>query len=200
MDIDATVFAVDTEHEIGVQTNSGGRSTFQDVGRTRRQGAELALQWKPAAGWRAQLAASWLSATYRDGFTTCTASPCTVPNVKVAAGNRIVGTQAASAWAEAAWQPGWMPGELGLEWRAMGRTQANDTNTEQAGGYALAHLRWRAQTVLSPADSIEWLARVDNLFDRVHVGSVIVNDGNGRYFEPGAPRSLLVSARWQHRW
>jgi len=200
LDIDATVFAVDTEHEIGVQTNSGGRSTFQDVGRTRRQGAELALQWKPAAAWRTQFSASWLSATYRDGFTTCTASPCTVPNVKVAAGNRIVGTQAASAWAEAAWQPGWMPGELALEWRAMGRTQANDINTEQAGGYALAHLRWRAQWSLSAADALELLARVDNLFDRVHAGSVIVNDGNGRYFEPGAQRSLLLSARWIHRW
>jgi hypothetical protein len=28
---------------------------------------------------------------------------------------------------------------------------------------------------------------------------VIVNDGNSRFYEPGAPRSLLVSARWQHR-
>ncbi|MBL0085669.1 MAG: TonB-dependent receptor [Ideonella sp.] len=200
LDIDATVYAVDTDHEIGVQTNSGGRSTFQNVGRTRRQGAELALQWKPAAAWRAQFSASWLAATYRDGFTTCAASPCTTPNVKVAAGNRIVGTQAASAWAEAAWQPGWLPGELALEWRAMGRTQANDTNTEQAGGYALAHLRWRTQWSMGSADTVELLARVDNLFDRVHVGSVIVNDGNGRYFEPGAPRSLLLSARWQHRW
>jgi iron complex outermembrane receptor protein len=29
-------------------------------------------------------------------------------------------------------------------------------------------------------------ARVDNLFDRQYVGSVIVNDGNSRYYE-GAP-------------
>ena len=200
LDVDATVFKVDTDHEIGVQTNSGGRSTFQNVGRTRRQGAELALQWKPASAWRMQLSASWLQASYLDGFTTCTAAPCLVPNVKVAAGNRIVGTQAASAWAEAAWQPGWLPGELALEWRAMGRTAANDTNTDFAGGYALAHLRWRAVLPLGPADGLELLARVDNLFDRVHVGSVIVNDANGRYFEPGAPRSLLLSMRWQHRW
>jgi iron complex outermembrane receptor protein len=31
------------------------------------------------------------------------------------------------------------------------------------------------------------------------VGSVIVNDGNGRYFEPGAGRTFLlgVDLRWQ---
>jgi iron complex outermembrane receptor protein len=199
LDIDATVFAVDTDHEIGVQTNSGGRSTYQNVGRTRREGAELSLQWKPAAQWRAQLAASWLQASYRDGFTTCTASPCTVPNVVVAAGNRIVGTQAASAWAELAWQPSGL-GEWAVEWRAVGRTQANDTNTEQARGYALANLRWRMQIALGGGDALELLARVDNAFDRVHAGSVIVNDGNGRYFEPGPLRSALLSLRWQRKW
>jgi iron complex outermembrane receptor protein len=122
-----------------------------------------------------------------------------VPNVVVAAGNRIVGTQAASAWAELAWQPSGL-GEWAVEWRAVGRTQANDTNTEQARGYALANLRWRMQIALGGGDSLELLARVDNAFDRVHAGSVIVNDGNGRYFEPGPLRSALLSLRWQRKW
>jgi hypothetical protein len=29
---------------------------------------------------------------------------------------------------------------------------------------------------------------------------VIVNDGNGHHYEPGAPRSLLLSLRWLRRW
>ncbi|MCY1544158.1 hypothetical protein D9M68_800180 [compost metagenome] len=33
-------------------------------------------------------------------------------------------------------------------------------------------------------------ARVDNLFDRRYAGSVIVNEANGRYYEPAAGRSL----------
>jgi iron complex outermembrane receptor protein len=53
---------------------------------------------------------------------------------------------------------------------------------------------------LGAQDAIEALARIDNLFDKAFVGSVIVNDGNSRFFEPGAPRSALVSLRWQHRW
>ena len=135
-----------------------------------------------------------------DGFLTCTATPCAKAAVPVAAGKLIAGTQSASAWAELAWQPGWLPGELGLEWRAAARTIANDLNTAAAPGYGLANLRWRASLPLGAADSLETLLRIDNLLDRSYAGSVIVNDGNQRYFEPGAPRSLLLSLRWLHRW
>ena len=34
--------------------------------------------------------------------------------------------------------------------------------------------------------------RVDNLFDRRYVGSVIVNEGNARYFEPAPGRTWTV--------
>ena len=81
----------------------------------------------------------------------------------------------------------------------MARTAANDLNTAAAPGYGLVHLRWSGKLALGPSDALELLARVDNLLDRDHVGSVIVNDGNGRFYEPGTPRNLLLSARWQHR-
>ena len=203
-ELDAALFNADTANEIGVLSNTGGRSVFQNVGHTRRYGAELSGLWRAAPGLRLRAAASWLHATYRDGFVTCTGTPCVAAAVPVAAGNRIAGTQSSSGWAEAAWRPGGLadglPGELALEWRAVARTLANDTNSAAAAGYALAHLRWSASLPLGPADSIEALARIDNLFDRVYAGSVIVNDGNQRFFEPGAPRNALVSLRWQHRW
>ena len=192
LELDASVFAANTANEIGVLTNTGGRSVFQNVGRTQRRGVELAAGWQVLTGLRLQAQASWLQAEYRDGFGSGASA--------VAPGNRIAGTSAANAWAELAWVPGWLPGELGLEWRAVGRMAANDVNTAFAGGYALANLRWRGSVPLSAADSVELLARVDNLADRTHVGSVIVNDGNSRFFETGTPRSLLLSARWQHRW
>jgi len=46
--------------------------------------------------------------------------------------------------------------------------------------------------------ALNLLARIDNVADRGYVGSVIVNDGNGRFFETGAPRAFLLSLRWQH--
>ncbi len=186
--LDAALFSADTDDEIGVLSNSGGRSTFQNVGRTRRYGAEAGLSWRPAQGLKLQAVASLLHASYRDAFGT------------VAAGNRIAGTQGANGWAQAAWQPGWMPGEWALEWRGVARTAVNDTNTDYAAGYGLAALRWSGEFRLGAADVLQVLARIDNLFDRVHAGSVIVNDGNGRFFEPGLPRNGLLSLRWQHRW
>jgi iron complex outermembrane receptor protein len=203
LDVDATLFAVRTDDEIGVRSNSGGRASFQNVGRTQRHGAELASTWRPAAGLRLQTALTWLHAEYGDSFVTCDGTPCPGTNnvalKTVAAGNRIAGTQRASAWAQAAWRTGPLGGEWAVEWRAMARTAANDLNTAAAPGYGLVHLRWSGKLALGPSDALELLARVDNLLDRDHVGSVIVNDGNGRFFEPGAPRSLLLSARWQHR-
>lgn len=199
--VELVLFSADTDDEIGVQTNSGGRASYRNLGRTQRLGAELAAHWQPATGWRLQLAATALRARYREAFLTCTAAPCGTPNVRVAAGNRVAGTQGASAWAELAWQPvGGAWGEWALEWRAAGRTAVNDSNSEFAPGHALAHLRWRHTLALGPLDALEVLARVDNLADRAVVGSVIVNDGNGRYYEPAAPRSLLLSLRWRHRW
>ena len=204
--LDATLFRADTENEIGVLSNTGGRSIYQNVGRTQRYGAELSGLWRASAALRLQASLSVLHAAYADDFQTCLGTPCT-PNTKppvnattVLAGNRIAGTQRATGWAEAAWRPGVLPGELALEWRAMARTMANDTNTAFASGYALANLRWSASLPLGAVDAIEALVRIDNLFDRAYVGSVIVNDGNSRFYEPGAPRSGLASLRWQHRW
>jgi iron complex outermembrane receptor protein len=200
LDLDVVVFNADTENEIGVLSNVGGRSVFQNVGRTRRSGAELASTWRPLPGLRLRSALTWLDASYRDDFFTCTATPCPSANVKVAAGNRIAGTQSSSAWAEAAWRPGLLPGEVAVEWRAVSSAMANDLNTARAAGYALMHLRWSGSVPLAAQDSIEWLARLDNVLDRSYVGSVIVNDGNSRFFETGSPRAGLLSVRWLHRW
>lgn len=203
LSVEAAVFAANTENEIGVLSNLGGRAVFQNVGRTQRRGAELAMSAQLVPGLRLQVAASWLQAEYLDAFLTCTSAGCpspTNPKVSVAAGNRIAGTTRASLWAEAAWRAGWLPGELALEWRAVSSTPANDVNTAFAPGYALANLRWSGTVALGARDALQLMARVDNLADRVYVGSVIVNDGNSRFFETGAPRNLLLSARWQHRW
>ncbi len=201
--VDVALFTVDTDNEIGVLSNAGGRSSFQNVGRTRRYGAEFSGSWRIRTGLRAQLSASLLHAQYRDGFDTCTAAPCPSaanPLVRVDAGNRIAGTQAGLGWAELAWRPGWLPGELAVESRGQTRTAANDTNRVVAPGYGLMNLRWSHDWQLGAADLLQTLARVDNLFDRAYVGSVIVNEGNSRFFETGMPRNLLLSARWQHRW
>jgi iron complex outermembrane receptor protein len=192
--LDAVLFRIEVEDEIGVATNAGGRSAYQNVGRTERNGAELALAWRFAPTWRTQLALTLLDATYRDGFLACAGVPCTAPTVPVPAGNRIAGTQRGNAFAELVWQPAGAT-ELALEARAASATAANDTNTQFAPGYALINLRASQRYPLGDGMALELLARLDNVTDRVYSGSVIVNDANGRYFETGAPRSALLSLR-----
>ena len=86
-------------------------------------------------------------------------------------------------------------GELAAEVRGSGRTAVNDANSDFAGGYAVAAVRFSHVLVNRDGTRVDVLLRVDNLFDRRYAGSVIVNDANGRFFETGAPRAFLLALR-----
>jgi iron complex outermembrane receptor protein len=187
LSLDAALFRADTEDEIAVASNTGGRSSFQNVGRTRRQGVEIGAGWQATKTVRARLALSWLDATYRDGFAA--------PAGPVAAGNRIAGTMKKSAWGELAWQP-IAATTFAVEVRGQGSIPVDDRNSDFAAGVTTVALR-ASHSYTLPLGTLELLARLDNVADRVYAGSVIVNEGNGRYFETAAGRSALLSARWR---
>lgn len=195
IDADLALFQIHTADEIAVVINAGGRAVFQNVGRTLRRGAEIGAGAPLGGGLSARVAYTFLDATYRDGFSTCVNLPCNSANPQnlkpAAAGNRIAGTQRHSGYAELAWDTGTL-GRLGAEVRGVSGTAANDVNSAFAPKYAIANLRW---SLPLPVAGAELLARVDNLFDRRYAGSVIVNESNGRYFEPGAPRAYLLALR-----
>ncbi len=190
--LNVALFESDTADEIVTLTNTGGRATYQNGGRTRRTGVELAWDVALASTLQFTSAFASLDARYRDGFLTCTAAPCAAPTVAVAAGNRIPGTSRVNAWAELQWRPtaAW---EAGVDVRDASRVMVNDTNTDAAPAYASlgAHVkvstsvgRWRLSAFV----------RGDNLADRRYAGSVIVNESNGRYFEPAPGRTWLGGA------
>ncbi len=197
-DADFAAFYIRTSDEIGVATNAGGRSAFQNVGRTKRSGFEAGAATR-LGDWSGRLAFTWLDATYLDSFGTCTGVPCNAANPQntatVAAGNRIAGTQRLSGFAELAWNTG-AAGTFGVEARGVGSTAVDDRNSDFAGRYMIGALRWSLTLpVGGTVDRVELLARVDNLTDKRYAGSVIVNESNGRFFEPGAPRAFFVGAR-----
>lgn len=191
------LFQTGTTDEIVTQTNLGGRATFQNAGATRRRGLEAGGQFQLAPTLQAQFAATWLDARYRDGFLTCTATPCAAANSQVAADNRIPGIARTSAYAALTWQPagGW---RTGLEARALSKVFVNDLNNDAAPGYATLAAHVGYQLSLGAWD-LGALLRVDNLNARRYAGSVIVNDGNGRFFEPAPGRTWLASANASYR-
>jgi iron complex outermembrane receptor protein len=73
---------------------------------------------------------------------------------------------------------------------------ANQANP--APGYAIANLRVQAQQQLGSWRVKEY-ARVNNLFDRGYIGSVIVGDSNRRYYEAAPGRNWVLGASMQYR-
>ena len=191
IEFNTAVFQTATQSEIVSQTNTGGRSTFQNAGATRRRGLEMAVSVQLPGHGLLALSSTILDARYREGFASCSVAPCAVPNVLVPAGNRIPGVARTALAAELGWRPaqGWRGG---MEIRYLSQVFADDRNTLAAraftvvgahAGYVADAGRWQVTTT----------ARIDNLTGKKYAGSVIVNEGNGRYFEPAAGRSGVLS-------
>ena len=187
----AAVFQTGTKKEIVTQTNSGGRSTFQNAGASQRRGLELSGTHRVLDHLRLQVAYTLLDAQYRDDFLTCTATPCAAANVRIPSGNNIPGIARHSVYAAMNWAPptGW---RAGVEARSLSRVFVNDANSDAAAGHTVASATAGYVWTMGGVE-FKGYARVDNLFDRAYVGSVIVNDGNGRFFEPAPGRTALVS-------
>ena len=183
-DLSAEVAAFDTltRDEIVVATNAGGRSTYQNAGRTRRSGAEASLDYRLAADWRAQLAYTYVAAIYIDAYVTCATSPCSIPNQPVGSGNRLPGVPHNDAYARLEWsQPlGW---RASLTGQYVSAIAVNDANTEYAAAYPLLDASGGYAAQLG-STRLSVFLRLNNILDRRYAGSVIVDDGNGRYFEP----------------
>ena len=85
-----------------------------------------------------------------------------------------------------------------MELRHLGQIAANDTNTELTDPYTVLNLGTKFQQTSGDWTFKEFL-RVDNIANRVYAGSVIVNEGIGRYFEAAGGRSLIVGVTVAHR-
>lgn len=192
--LEAAWFDARSRAEIVPAATVNGRTVFQNADNVHRRGLELA--WSAQAGaWKPRAAYTWLDAFFGDAYAGA-------GGAQVAAGNRLPGTarhvaQLALDYAPtAAWQ-------LGATLDISGKVFANDVNSEAAPGFAVVGLRagytlgHHATAGASAAPRWQVWARLDNLLDRRYAGSLIVNDGNGRFFEPAAGRRIMVGLRAQ---
>ncbi len=184
----AALFQTDTDDEIVVASSMGGRTTYKNAGKTRRQGAELALDQRFAGDWRVKASWTWLDATYRSNV--CQGQNCD--------GNRMPGIARNMGFASLGFIPdeGWY---AGTDVRYMGDIMANDENTAKAPSYTVVGLNTGYKFNYSQL-TVDIFGRVDNLFDKEYIGSVIVNESNGRYYEPAPGRrnyGVGINLAWQ---
>lgn len=196
--VNAALFQIRTEDELVVAGSVGGRTSYQNAPSTLRQGFELAVDSEFARNWRGRLAFTALRAIYDEAFSFVRGSGPAQVTVNVAEGKRLPGIPATSVYAEVAWTP--LAGvTTAVESVYRSRVFVEDTNQENtAPSYALFNLRLAAEQIQGPWQFKE-MFRVDNLFDRKHIASVIVGEGNQRFYEPGNGTSVYagVSARYR---
>ncbi|CAI3109783.1 TonB-dependent receptor [Acinetobacter baumannii] len=186
-DFTLAVFQTKTKDDIVSAGNSNGRSTFRNADKTLREGVEFAWNKKLWRDLIATASYSYLEATFDADI------PALGNIAQISSGNAIPGIAKNQAYASLAWQPSHgLYG--GVDVQYMDKVYVNDTNSDAAPSYSVTSANVGYAWVMGDW-KVNSFARVDNLFDKKYVGSVIVNDGNSRYFEPADGRNWSAGLR-----
>lgn len=187
--VQGAAFIVDSENDLVVDQSIDGRTTYRNAASTQREGLEISsfYAFNTTASWRASY--TWLNATYGNIANDANS------------GNRLPGLARSNFFQQWQWQPItdgiWQPVSLRLNHHYRSAVPVNDANSTYAPS---AHV-WgiAAQSEFRYGNSLvqPWL-RIDNLTNKTYVGSVVVNQGNGRSFEPAPGRLFMagVTLSW----
>ena len=184
--VNAAVFQIKTNDELVVDKSSGGRTSYRNAGKTLRQGMEVSLDSNLPYGFTTKVALTSLHAVYDQAFGS------------VREGSRLPGVPSANLFAELAWKDTLERFGAALESVASNQVYAEDSNSEKpAPGYTVFNARFNAKQSVGNWRFKEF-ARLNNLFDKTYVGSVIVGDSNKRYYEAAPGRNWLLGVSAQY--
>lgn len=189
--VTAAIFhtSVDDEIVTGPDQALTGRSTYANAAESTRKGVELAVEQRFDHGISAYAAYTYLEAEF-DRYITEDGD---------LSGNALPGVPSHSLFAELAWQPPGTGFVTAFEAQSLSKRYANDTNENEAAGYAV--FNWRAAYRREFGGwAVEPFVRVDNLGDKEYIGSLIVNGPGGRFYEPAPERSWLAGIGLQYQW
>ncbi|WP_231591685.1 TonB-dependent receptor domain-containing protein [Cellvibrio sp. pealriver] len=184
-EITLTQFLIETENEIVVDQSLNGRTSFRNAAATERDGIELLVRYPLGEQILVQFSAQQLDAEYSAGQW----QGKTLPGV--AARQYQLGVQ---------WRP-WVNDALiaGLQAQERARIFTADNNQIYAPAYTTFDFTlqgvYSLQQVSLPKTDIEWWIKLANITDENYVGSVVVNQSNGRAFEPALGRNLVAGIK-----
>ena len=196
--LNVALFRIDVANEIVVNSNVGGRSDFKNASGTRREGLELGWAQKFARGFESALSYTLLNAGFTQPFTTGV--------IPVATGNKLPGIAGNNLYGEWVWRhpsgdfpsgdfpsDSFLPGSFhaGVEIRHNGKVWVNDQNAEFAGAYTVFNLRAGLQQQGKGWKLTEFV-RIDNASNKSYIGSVIVAQAGGQFYEPAPGRNAMI--------
>ena len=177
-------FNVDSKNELLVASSNGGRTSYRNAAKTERHGAELQLNWQTNAYIRQQLNASYLSAKFADAGLD---------------GKRLPGIADSQLHWQLAVQPWQDNTEFALHSQYRSKVYIDDANSNSAPSALTFSLSARHSQQWQQLNLAYWLV-LDNVSDKDYVGSVIVNQSNGRAIEPAPGRQLSAGISVGYSW
>jgi len=167
------LFTIQTKDEIVVDSAVGGRTSFRNASRTERNGLELSWDLPFSRQTNLYLSLTRVDAKFKD------------------TGNFLPAVPQNAVYGEFLWRHPRSGFTMAADARYSSRLYVDDANSAAAAGYAIANLRLGFEQT-GKGWRVSEFVRVENLFDKNYIGSVIVADGNGRFFEPSPRRNALV--------
>lgn len=183
-ELNLTQFFIDTENEIVVDQSSGGRTSYRNAAATERKGVELFSRYALNENLCVQLSMQSLDALYSAGEWSGNQLP------GVAQSHNQLGVQ-------------WLPfandlAQFDLSLQQRSRIYSADDNQVYAPDFYTVDVSARGVYAIQSVQ-VDWWLKLANLTDEIYVGSVIVNQSNGRAFEPGLGRNISAGIRLSHR-
>lgn len=174
-----TRFTIKTRDELVVDQSINGRTTYINATETERKGVELSGHYELSNQLELRMALNYLRAIYTQGQF---------------GGLQLPGVAKQNHYAQINWSP--LSNDLlkfGLSAVHRAQVVINDNNQIKAPAYTTfdisvsGKINWLLQT--------DWWIKLANLTNENYVGSVIVNQTNGRAFESASGRNLAAGVK-----
>ena len=181
VNVELTAFSIKTRDELVVDRSKDGRTTYLNASETKRNGVELNSDFTLSTNLDARIALNYLDATYTRGQFASLDLP---------------GVATLNHYAQINWLP--FSNDLlriGLSVVHRSEVATSDTNEIKAPSYTTADIAVSGLFQCVGELKTQWWIKSANITDKKYVGSVIVNQTNGRAFESASGRNLSAGVK-----
>jgi len=192
--VNFTMFKTDTKNELVVKDTANGRSAYGNADKTKRSGVELSVDSQLPNNFSFYGAYTYLDSTFESDYSYVV----NAVNKNIKAGYSLPGAYKTQIYGEVAWKAPSVGFFSALEGFHNSKVFVDDVNSDAAPAYTIFNVRAGFQQNVSNWRVSEYL-RVENMFDKDYIGSIKVNDGNARFFEPAAGRNYMVGVNASYR-